>query len=78
MGTLPMNGWWTEYDGYVFNDTTATASRTPASTGVPNFTLTLRKRDNSLMDRGQTTATTDANGHYRFEGAYPLGELAGP
>ena len=26
------------------------------------------------MDRGQTTATTDANGHYYFESAYPLGE----
>ena len=35
----------------------------------PNFTLTLRKRDNSLMDRGQNTATTDANGYYSFEAA---------
>ena len=26
------------------------------------------------MDRGQTTASTDATGHYLFESAYPLGE----
>ena len=35
----------------------------------------MRKRDNSLMDRGQTTVSTDANGYYSFEGTYPLGEF---
>ena len=74
MGTLPVTGWWTEYDGYVFSDTNRNGVKDPGEKGVPNFTLTLRKRDNSLMDRGQTTATTDANGHYSFE-AYPLGEF---
>ena len=31
MGILPLAGWWTKFDGYVFNDRTATASATPAS-----------------------------------------------
>ena len=75
LGTLPLHGWWTEYSGYVFNDKNRNGVKDAGENGIPNFTLTLRKRDNSLMDRGQTTATTDANGFYSFEGAYPLGEF---
>ena len=41
---------------------------------MPNFTLTLRKRENSLMDRGATTVTTNAQGYYLMENAYPLTE----
>ncbi|MCW2797968.1 SdrD B-like domain-containing protein, partial [Nocardioides sp.] len=74
MGTLPLNGWWTLYDGYVFNDSNRNGTKDPGEPGVPNFGLTMRRRDNSLMDRGQTSATTDSTGHYVFETAYPLGE----
>lgn len=74
LGMLPVTGWWTEFDGYVFNDTNRNGVKDAGERGIPNFTLTLRKRDNSLMDRGQTTATTDATGHYSFK-AYPLGEF---
>ena len=75
LGSLPLNGWWTTYDGYVFNDTNRNGVKNPGEAGIPNFTLTLRKQDNSLMDRGQNTATTDASGHYFFEAAYPLGRV---
>ncbi len=74
LGSLPLNGWWTEYDGYVFNDSNRNGVKDPGEKGVPNFTLTLRRRENNLMDRGQNTATTDANGYYRFESGYPVGE----
>jgi hypothetical protein len=74
LGVLPTTGWWTEFTGSVFNDTNRNGVRDAGEKGVPNFTLTLRKRDNSLMDRGQTTATTDATGSYSFQG-YPLGEF---
>ncbi|WP_353509013.1 SdrD B-like domain-containing protein [Intrasporangium sp.] len=74
MGNVPLNGWWTEYDGYVYNDTNRNAVKDPGEPGIPNFTLTLRRRENSLMDRGQNTATTDASGYYHFEAAYPIGE----
>ncbi|MFC6285365.1 SdrD B-like domain-containing protein [Nocardioides sp. GCM10027113] len=73
MGNIPLNGWWTEYEGFVFNDTNRNGVRDAGENGIPNFTLTLRKQDNSLMDRGQNTAVTDANGHYYFESGYPLG-----
>jgi hypothetical protein len=74
MGQLPLNGWWTTYDGYVFNDTNRNGVKDAGETGVPNFTLTLRHRENNLYDRGTPTAVTDANGYYRFENGYPIGE----
>ncbi|MEP7114999.1 MAG: SdrD B-like domain-containing protein, partial [Ilumatobacteraceae bacterium] len=74
MGQLPLNGWWTEYSGYVFNDANRNGVRDPGENGVPNFTLTIRHRENNLYDRGQNTATTDKNGFYYFESGYPIGE----
>ena len=72
LGILPLNGWWTTYEGYVFNDANRNGIKDPGEMGVPNFTLTMRKRENSLMDRGSTAVTTDSTGHYKFEGAYPM------
>ncbi len=40
--------------------------------GVPNYTLTLRRRDNSLMDRGTTVVGTDPCGYYCMESGYPM------
>ena len=85
MGILPLTGWWTQYDGYVFNDTNRNGIMDWTDTdgdecpdvgegelGVPNYGLTLRRRENSLMDRGTTAVGTDACGHYYFESGYPM------
>ena len=72
MGILPLAGWWTFFDGYVFNDTNRNGVKDAGELGLPGYTLTMRKRENSLMDRGTTVATTDANGYYKFEAAYPM------
>ena len=74
MGILPLNNWWTVIDGYVFNDDNRNGIKDPGEAGVPNYTLTMRKRENSLMDRGSTLVSTDANGYYKFEGAYPMSQ----
>jgi hypothetical protein len=74
MGNVPINGWWTEYDGYVFSDTNRNGVKDPGESGMPNFTLTMRKQDNSLMDRGTNVVTTNSSGYYHFESAYPLSE----
>ena len=74
MGNLPLNGWWTTIDGYVFNDSNRNGIKDAGEPPIPNFTLTLRGRANNLMDRGTPTATTDANGYYLFENGYPTGE----
>ncbi|MFO1467946.1 MAG: choice-of-anchor D domain-containing protein [Steroidobacteraceae bacterium] len=72
MGILPLAGWWTFYEGYVFNDTNRNGVMDSGEQGLAGYTLTLRKRENSLMDRGSTVATTDAFGYYKFEAAYPM------
>jgi hypothetical protein len=74
LGVLPLTGWFTVFDGHVFNDTNRNGKRDAGEPGVPNFTLTLRKRENSLMDRGSTAVTTDQSGYYVMENAYPLTE----
>jgi len=72
MGILPLTGWWTFFDGYVFNDTNRNGIKDPGEPGIAGYTLTMRKRENSLMDRGTTSATTDATGYFKFEAAYPM------
>ena len=72
LGILPLNGWWTGLSGYVYNDLNRNGVKDPGEPGVRGYTLTTRKRENSLMDRGGTTATTDANGFYEFKNAYPM------
>ncbi len=72
MGILPLAGWWTVYDGYVYNDTNRNGVMDAGETGLSGYTLTMRKRENSLMDRGSTIATTDSFGYYKFEAAYPM------
>jgi hypothetical protein len=74
IGVVGMAGWWARLDGYVFDDTNRNGIKDPGEEGVANYTLTLRKRENSLMDRGSVLVTTDANGYYFFESAYPLTE----
>ena len=71
-GILPLNGWWTRIDGYVFNDTNRNGIKDAGEPGLPGYTLTIRKRENSLMDRGATAVVTDAGGHYVVENAYPM------
>jgi hypothetical protein len=72
MGILPLAGWWTVLDGYVFDDLNRNGVRDPGEQGLSGYTLTLRRRDNTLMDRGSTAVTTDATGYYRFEAGYPM------
>ncbi|MCB0098273.1 MAG: hypothetical protein KDE46_21220, partial [Caldilineaceae bacterium] len=87
LGVIAMLGWWTKFDGYIFNDlnrngvmdwTDLDGDNCPdpgeGELGVPGLTLTMRKRENSLMDRGATAVTTNACGYYIMENAYPMTE----
>ncbi len=74
MGLMPLNGWWTTYTGFVFNDTNRNGVRDPGEPGIPNYNLTIRRKENSLMDRGMVAVSTDSTGYYSFTSAYPLGE----
>ncbi|GAB4452169.1 MAG: hypothetical protein Kow0031_34600 [Anaerolineae bacterium] len=72
MGILPLTGWWTKFHGYIFNDTNRNGVRDPGEPGVPNYLLTMRKRENSLMDRGATAVSSSPDGYYEFENGYPM------
>ncbi len=56
----------------MFIDTNANGNKDPGEDGVRQFPLTLRERDNSLLDQGQNLTQTDANGHYSLKESYPL------
>jgi hypothetical protein len=86
LGILPLSGWWTQLDGYVFSDDNRNGvmdwqdlngdgcpnGGAEGEAGLSGFALTMRKRENSLMDRGATLVTTDGCGHYYMENAYPM------
>jgi hypothetical protein len=74
VGILPLTGWFTKFSGFIFNDLNRNGRRDAGEPGVPNFGLTLRKRENSLMDRGATAVSTNQSGYYEMVNAYPLTE----
>ncbi len=67
-----LSGWMTRLYGTVFIDTNENGVRDPGEQGVPGTAVTLRERDNSLMDQFTNTATTDSKGNYSIAEAYPL------
>jgi hypothetical protein len=72
VGWLPLTGWFTNVEGWVFNDLNRNGKRDPGEPGLANFPVSVKKRENSLMDRGAVTVTTDASGHYVMSNLYPL------
>lgn len=72
VGWLPLTGWFTTLEGYVFNDLNRNGKRDPGEPGLANFPVAIKKRENSLMDRGAKIVTTDAAGHYVMDNLYPL------
>ncbi len=75
VGMVPLVGWFTHLQGTIFVDANGNGKRDPGEQGVPNFTLTVRERDNSTMDQGTNTVTTDGSGHYDIREVYPLGKF---
>ncbi|MCA9874184.1 MAG: IPT/TIG domain-containing protein [Anaerolineales bacterium] len=73
MGTPFLTGWFTKVDGYVFNDLNENGIKDPGEPGISNYLVVLRDRDNSEIDRMSIAVTTDENGYYVFEKAYPMG-----
>ncbi|MDZ4718393.1 MAG: SdrD B-like domain-containing protein [Roseiflexaceae bacterium] len=72
LGALSLVGWWTTIEGHVFNDLNENGKRDAGEPGIPNFFISMRTRENSVMDRGTVSVTTDANGYYWMESAYPM------
>jgi hypothetical protein len=73
MGAMQLTGWFTKIEGYVFRDLNKNGKKDPGEPGLANYLVGLRDRDNSEIDRMSVAATTDVNGYYVFERAYPMG-----
>lgn len=73
LGTPYLTGWFTPIDGYVFNDLNNNGKRDSGEPGIANYTVVLKDRDNSEIDRMSIVATTDSNGYYSLPKGYPMG-----
>ena len=74
VGPEMLVGWFTHIHGSVFVDANGNGKRDPGETAVPGFALTVRERDNTLMDQATNTATTDDSGNYDIPETYPMGK----
>jgi hypothetical protein len=73
MGAQQLTGWFTEIEGYVFNDLNKNGVKDDGEPGIANYLVGLRDRDNSEIDRMSIAVTTDPTGYYVFKRAYPMG-----
>ncbi len=74
VGNKMIVGWFTHIHGTVFIDSNGNGKQDPGETGVPQFGLTVRERDNSLMDQATNTSSTGSNGAYDIRETYPMGK----
>ena len=74
VGNEMLVGWFTHVHGHVFVDSNGNGKQDAGEQAVPNFALTVRERDNSLLDQATNTATTDSTGAYDIRETYPMGK----
>lgn len=72
VGNKMLVGWFTHVRGTVFVDDNGNGKRDPGEAAVPQFALTVRERDNTLMDQYTNTVTTNDAGVYDIQEGYPL------
>jgi hypothetical protein len=70
---LHLTGWWTTIEGTVFLDNDGDGVRDAGEPGVFNYPLVIRKRDNSIVERGAVATITSVDGSYEFTNTYPFG-----
>jgi len=72
VGTPFLTGWFTKWDGYVFDDLNLNGRKDVGEPGISGYTVVLRDRDNSEIDRMSIAAVTDEDGYYVLPKGYPL------
>ncbi|NJM40858.1 MAG: hypothetical protein HC853_08835, partial [Anaerolineae bacterium] len=70
-GDIMVAHWFGIIEGYIFVDTNENGIKDAGEFGIPNYALTLRKRDNALVDQFDRFATTNNSGYYTFRRVYP-------
>jgi len=74
VGPEMLVGWFTHIKGSVFVDANGNGKRDNGEVAVPGFALSVRERDNTLMDQASNTATTNDSGFYDITETYPMGK----
>ena len=74
VGNEMLVGWFTHIGGTVFMDDNGNGKRDVGESGVPSFPLTVRERDNSMMDQAMNSVVTGTGGDYDIPETYPLGK----
>lgn len=72
LGVLNLAGWFTTVSGKVCDDTNNNGKCESGEAGIPGVAIAVKRRTNSVMDRGTTAVVTDANGNYEMDAVYPL------
>lgn len=72
IGTPMLTGWFTHLEGFVFVDENENGKRDPGEAGVPDYLISVRRRENTSIDRGAIEMMTDAAGFYMMDNVYPL------
>ncbi len=76
MGNLFLTSWFAKISGTIFLDANENGRQDPGEQGVSDIAVVVKRRENTLMDRGAVGATSDPNGHYMLENVYPLTQWA--
>ncbi|MBI5030104.1 MAG: IPT/TIG domain-containing protein [Chloroflexi bacterium] len=72
-GDILLAHWFGMLEGYVFIDTNENGIRDPGEAGLPNQGVVLKSRENSLLDQGNNSTTTNNQGYYTLPLTYEYG-----
>ncbi|NTW98057.1 MAG: hypothetical protein HGB28_05850, partial [Oscillochloris sp.] len=72
MGDLHLTAWYSHLSGRVCSDTNYDGLCQDSEPGIAGFPLVVKRRTNSLIDRGSKGAVTDSFGNYMMSAVYPL------
>ncbi|MCW2658675.1 MAG: hypothetical protein JWR06_2868, partial [Jatrophihabitans sp.] len=70
VGNKMLVGWFSHIYGNIFVDSNGNGKMDAGEHPVPAFTLTVRERDNSMMDQAVNTANTNDSGFYDIRETY--------
>ncbi|RCG28619.1 hypothetical protein DQ384_23000 [Sphaerisporangium album] len=73
LGDLTLSHWFSQLHGSVFLDTDKDGRRDPGEPGLRSQPVVLKSRDNSVVDAGSKSATTDVQGNWTLRQVYPYG-----
>ena len=74
LGRLDLTAWYAHLRGRICTDLNYDGRCQSGEPGVPGFPLAVKRRTNSVMDRGNQGAVTDSQGNYELDSVYPLSQ----